>query len=250
MPLGGEVTVRAMNETIGSVKNCQLKAGDYIKIVIEDHGRGIPPEKLARIFDPYFTTKPEGSGLGLASVYSIVRRHGGVVEVSSITGVGSSFTIRLPATSCMRLDGEVIGAGAELIGNGRILIMDDEEIIRDVVTEILEFVGFDVETCIDGNQAVEHFRSARERNVPYDAIILDLTIPGGMGGREAAERILEIDPSAVLIVSSGYSNDPVVANCRQYGFSGAVPKPFTADSLARELERMLNRRGGNFSNAG
>jgi signal transduction histidine kinase/ActR/RegA family two-component response regulator len=244
MPLGGEVTVRATNEQIGPVNNYQLQPGDYLKIVIEDHGCGISPENLTRIFDPYFTTKPEGSGLGLASVYSIVRRHGGVVEVSSKLGMGSSFTIHLPASSCMRPDGEVARQDAELAGSGRILIMDDEEIVRDIAREVLDFMGYEVETCIDGRQAVERFRLARELNVPFDVVILDLTIPGGMGGRETAGHILEIDPAAVLIVSSGYSNDPVVANYGQHGFSGVVSKPFTASSLARELERVIRKKRG------
>jgi PAS domain S-box-containing protein len=239
MPLGGEVTVRAMNERIGPVNAYQLQPGDYLKIVIEDHGYGIPPENLVRIFDPYFTTKPDGSGLGLSSVYSIVRRHGGTVEVSSIIGVGSSFTIYFPASSCMRPEGEVQRKDADLVGSGRILIMDDEEIVRDIATEVLNFMGYEVDTCADGREAVERFRAARENNVPLSAVILDLTIPGGMGGKEAAARILEIDPDAVLIVSSGYSNDPVVANFRKYGFSGVVPKPFDAEGLARELKRLI-----------
>jgi signal transduction histidine kinase/CheY-like chemotaxis protein len=242
MPLGGEVTVRATNEQIGPVNTYQLQPGDYLKIVIEDNGCGIPPKNLARIFDPYFTTKPEGSGLGLASVYSIVKRHGGAVEVSSNVGVGSSFTIYLPASSCMRPEGEVKRKDAEMVGSGMILIMDDEEIVRDIATEILEFMGYGVEACSDGRQAIDRFRSARELHVPFDAVILDLTVPGGMGGRETAEHILKIDPAAILIVSSGYSNDPVVANYRRYGFSGVVSKPFTASSLARELERVIRKK--------
>jgi two-component system cell cycle sensor histidine kinase/response regulator CckA len=239
MPGGGEVTVRAMNETLEPENKNHLPAGHYIRIVIEDRGCGIPSEHLARIFDPYFTTKPEGNGLGLASVYSIVTRHGGVVEVSSTMGVGSSLTIHLPALPGGRPETEVVMKEPELVGSGRILIMDDEELIREIASEILEYTGYNVESCADGKEAVELFRNARDNDVPFDAVILDLTIPGGMGGKEAASLMLEIDPHAVLIVSSGYSNDPVVANFRQYGFSGVVSKPFDAKGLALELDRLI-----------
>jgi CheY-like chemotaxis protein/anti-sigma regulatory factor (Ser/Thr protein kinase) len=239
MPGGGEVTIRAQNETLGPDNLHQVPPGHYLRIVIEDRGCGIPSENLASIFDPYFTTKPEGSGLGLASVYSIVKRHGGAVEVSSTIGAGSSFTIHLPALPGFHAEGDAVGTAAEPIGGGRILIMDDEEFIREIATEILEFIGYEVESCTDGREAVECFRSARERGVTFDAVMLDLTVPGGMGGREAAALLLEIDRDAVLIVSSGYSNDPVIANFRQYGFSGVVTKPFAAGTLAGELERLV-----------
>jgi CheY-like chemotaxis protein len=242
MPHGGEVTVRAMNEMIGPVNAYQLDPGDYLKIVIKDNGCGISPEDLPKIFDPYFTTKSQGSGLGLSSVYSIVRRHGGTVEAASIVGVGSTFSIYLPASSCMLPDGAVIRKDALLAGSGRILVMDDEDIVREIVSEILEFIGYNVETCTNGKEAVELFRSAHERNVPFDVVILDLTVPGGMGGKEAATQLLEIDPEAVLIVSSGYFDDPVVANFRQYGFRDAMSKPFTASSLARGLEKLISKK--------
>jgi len=245
MPGGGEVTVRAENETFGPENAHQLAAGNYIRIVLEDRGCGIPPENLVSIFDPYFTTKAEGSGLGLASVYSIVKRHGGAVEVSSTIGVGSSFTIHLPALPGTRAEEEAVGKAPESAGiGGRILVMDDEESIRDIATQMLEFMGYEVESCNEGREAVERFRTAWERGVPFDAVILDLTVPGGMGGREAAAHLLEIDHDAVLIVSSGYSNDPVIANFRSYGFSGVVPKPFTAATLAGELERLVSRMPG------
>jgi two-component system cell cycle sensor histidine kinase/response regulator CckA len=239
MPGGGKVSVRAVNERLEPENTDQLPTGHYIRIVIEDCGCGIPPDHLARIFDPYFTTKPEGNGLGLSSVYSIVKRHGGVVEVSSDMGAGSCFTILLPALPCGRPENEVMKKEPDLVGCGRILIMDDEELIREIASEILEFTGYDVETCADGKEAVEVFQTAWNNDVPFDAVILDLTIPGGMGGKEAAALMLGVDPDAVLIVSSGYSNDPVVANFRQYGFSGVVSKPFDARGLAVELKRLI-----------
>jgi len=242
MPDGGEVKVLARNETLGAENGHQLPAGHYLGIVIEDRGCGIPQENLARIFDPYYTTKPEGSGLGLTSFYSIVRRHGGAVEVSSTVGTGSSIIILLPALPGGQPEVEQSQTVSEPSGSGRILIMDDEDMIRDIASEILELKGYFVEGCVDGREAVERFRSARERNAPFDAVILDLTVPGGMGGMKAAAHLLEIDPDAVLIVTSGYSNDPVVANYRQYGFSGVVSKPFDAAGLAREVARLIRKK--------
>ncbi len=239
MPGGGEISVRAVNETLGSDNPHQLPPGDYLRITVEDHGCGIPQENLARIFDPYFTTKPQGTGLGLSAVYSIVKKHGGTVEVSSSIGEGSGFAIHLPALPGRRAEEEEVNKKAEPGGCGKVLIMDDEDFIREIATEILEFSGYEMESCADGREAVELYKAARERNVPFDAVILDLTVPGGMGGKEAAIHLSRIDPDAVLIVSSGYSNDPVIANYRQYGFSGAIHKPFDADTLTGVLDMLI-----------
>jgi len=238
MPGGGMIHISAVNEILGPVNTVSLQAGDYLKITIEDHGCGIPPENLPKIFDPYFTTKSEGSGLGLSSVYSIIRRHGGAIGADSKVGIGSCFTIYLPASSRRRAGSDGILREEALSGSGRVLVMDDEEIIREVATEILAFAGYQVESCADGKEAVARYRSAHGSRTPFDAVIMDLTIPGGMGGREAAGLILEIDPAAVLIVSSGYSHDPVVADFRHFGFKGAVVKPFSAGALVAELRRL------------
>lgn len=239
MPGGGEISVCAVNETLESDNPQQLPAGDYLMITIEDHGCGIPQENLARIFDPYYTTKPQGTGLGLSAVYSIIRKHGGTVEVFSTVGDGSRFAIHLPALPGVQVEEEEAGRKAEPGGRGKVLIMDDEEFIREIATDILEFNGYEMESCADGKEAIDLYRAARERNVPFDAVILDLTVPGGMGGREAATHLRGIDPDAVLIVSSGYSNDPVIANFRQYGFSGAIHKPFDADTLTGALSTLI-----------
>jgi len=239
MPDGGEVTIRAGNETLAVDNANLLSSGNYIRIAIEDRGCGIPVENLGRIFDPYFTTKPDGTGLGLSSVYSIVKRHGGSVEATSNAGVGSCVALYLPALPCACPEGETAVTAPELTGSGRILIMDDEELIRDIATEILQFSGYQVASCLNGSEAVALFQDAWDRNNPFDAVILDLTIPGAMGGKEAAGLILEINPDAVLIVSSGYSNDPVVADYRTYGFSGAVSKPFGVRGLVKELGRLM-----------
>jgi signal transduction histidine kinase/ActR/RegA family two-component response regulator len=237
---GGEVKVSGVNETLEAGNQQMLPPGAYVKIIIEDHGCGIPQDNFGRIFDPYFTTKSQGSGLGLASVYSIVKRHGGTVAVASSVGVGSSFTIYIPASPDRLPDAEVTKKIAGAAAGGRILIMDDEDFIREIVNEILRYLGYSVEVCADGNEAVERVQKAREDNTPFAAIILDLTVPGGMGGKEAASLILEIDPDAVLIVSSGYSNDPVIANFTDYGFKGVIGKPFDTSTLAWELGRLIN----------
>jgi signal transduction histidine kinase/ActR/RegA family two-component response regulator len=242
MPNGGEVAARGENASLDAENPHGLPAGDYLRITIRDHGCGIPVENLARIFDPYFTTKSHGSGLGLASVYSIAKRHGGTVGVTSSTGAGSCFEIYLPASPGKRPEFAEAKETIEKHGGGRILIMDDEDFIREIATEILLYKGYDVESCADGREAFELYRKAIRGNIPYASVILDLTIPGGMGGKEAAALILEIDPEAVLIVSSGYSNDPIIANYQNYGFSGAISKPFDADTLARELERLIPGR--------
>jgi CheY-like chemotaxis protein len=239
---GGAVTVKAANEMLEDGNLQMLHSGAYVKITVEDHGCGIPQENLGSIFDPYFTTKSQGSGLGLASVYSIVKRHGGTVGVSSTVGLGSSFTIYLPASTCRHPETAAVKKAAKSVAGGRILIMDDEDFIREIATEIMRFQGYDVEVCANGSEAVELFREARDRNASFDCVILDLTVPGGMGGKEAASLILEIDPDAVLIVSSGYSNDPVIADYRHYGFSGAISKPFDAGTLAEEIERLNGRK--------
>jgi len=245
MPTGGEITIRVSNKTLQYDNPQLLQPGEYIKFAVQDQGCGIPEGNISRIFDPYFTTKPDGSGLGLASVYSIVKRHGGSVEVSSTQDSGACFTVHLPASPGRSPEHPEETENSSLEGRGRILVMDDEEMILDVASEILEFIGYRVECCKEGSEAVKCFHSAMEGNDPFSAVILDLTIPGGMGGREAAARILAIDPHAALIAASGYSSDPVIANCETYGFFGSIAKPYGAEALAREVERvMLHKNAG------
>jgi len=239
MPGGGEVAISARNEIFEADNAYLVSAGNYLRIAIEDQGCGIPAEYLGRIFDPYFTTKAAGTGLGLASVYSIIKRHGGAVEASSTAGAGSCMVLYLPAVSCNKPEDETDSTIPDLTGSGRILLMDDEDLIREIATEILRFAGYQVESCINGSEAVELYRAAWEQGVPYAAVILDLTIPGAMGGKEAASLLLNINPNALLIVSSGYSNDPVVADYRRYGFSGSVSKPFDVKGLLAELGRLI-----------
>jgi two-component system, cell cycle sensor histidine kinase and response regulator CckA len=237
MPQGGALSAVAQNVVIGSKSLLPLPPGEYVKISFADQGIGMTAEAQARIFDPYFTTKRDGTGLGLASVHSIVSKHGGHVEVSSSLGVGTTFDFYLPSTGAVwqGVQGELEPLRSNGQDGGTILVMDDEEMICKVLTEMLKKLGCRTVTSNEGSEAVELYRSAFEAGAPFAAVILDLTVPGGMGGREAAQQIIALDPAARVIVSSGYSNDPVMAEYRSHGLSGAVLKPYRVAELAQGL---------------
>jgi PAS domain S-box-containing protein len=237
MPDGGTITISAAEIALGAANALSLPVGDYIRITFTDTGCGMSDETQKRIFDPYFTTKATGSGLGLASVYSIIKNHGGTVSVRSRSGQGSSFDILLPAS---RLPAPETTHGTTLISGEHVcksvLIMDDEEMIRELAAVMLGDLGYQVQTCASGDEAIARYRTAMRTESPFWAVIMDLTIPGGMSGTEAARQILQFDPEARLIVSSGYSNDPVMAEFRKYGFCGTVAKPYTFTEIAQVLE--------------
>lgn len=243
MEMGGTVMVKAENCEIHKGDPRRYAPGRYIRIIVQDEGCGIPAADLEHIFDPYFTTKKFGTGLGLTSVYSIIRRHGGQVQVSSIVGQGTTFTVYLPALTYAVEDvPEQTRKENVLPGSGRILVMDDEKMIRKLAAAMLRESGYEVESCEDGAQAVEQFIQARKEGKPFDVVILDLTVPGGMGGKEAAELIREQDRDVVLIVSSGYSSDDIMADYLSYGFNAAVAKPYTIQNITGEVSRMLAER--------
>ena len=238
MPEGGTVAISARNFTVTPASGMPIPEGNYVKISIQDNGQGIPPDNLPKIFDPYFTTKKEGSGLGLSIVHSIVHNHDGHIDVDSLPGKGTAFHIYLPAT-LMKDRREEIHQSEVLSGSGRILVMDDEEMIRDFVKELLESLGYDVELASDGEEAVSLYRIARDSGAPFAAVLMDITVPGGMGGKEAITKLLAIDPDVKAIVSSGYARDPIMSNYRQFGFVGVVPKPYNLEEMSRELHRVL-----------
>jgi len=239
MPDGGIIHVRAENVILGADQGLPLPAGSYVKISIEDQGTGIAEKHLPKIFDPYFTTKQKGSGLGLATAYSIIRKHEGYIAAESELGVGTTFTIYLPASE---KEPPRVKQQEErpLNGHGKVLVMDDEDIIRDVTGQILRHLGYKVEFARDGAEAVKLYRKAQEGGEPFDVVIMDLTVPGGMGGKEALERLLEIDPQVKAIVSSGYSTDPIMAEFRRNGFQGCVAKPYKLQDLSQILQSVLN----------
>ncbi len=246
MPEGGTIEVIAQNLEIKEDSNMALPPGPYIKLTVKDDGCGIPPENLARIFDPYFTTKKEGTGLGLAVVYSIIKKHQGHIRVHSILGRGSSFEIYLPAEKTRQVPEKTKAPPSSLSSPGsglpaRILILDDEKLILDTLSEMLSLMGYEVDTALEGLEAVEKYRKALEKGKPFDLIIMDLTIPGGIGGKEAIQEILKIDPQAKAVVSTGYSSNQIISHYQEYGFKGVLKKPYCLDELKQLLERLIPR---------
>jgi PAS domain S-box-containing protein len=241
MPEGGTIVIECRNMRVGEKSLLPLEEGDYVAISIEDQGVGMPREHLSRVFDPYFTTKQKGSGLGLATAYSIIKRHGGLITVESEAGKGSVFHIYLPAA---QEEGRREPGSQETIfhGEGRILVMDDEEMVREVVGEMLRELGYEVAFARDGIEAIEHYLQGRQSGKPFHAVILDLTVPGGMGGRTTLEKLLRIDPAVAAVVTSGYSQDPIIAHYREYGFKGAVSKPFQLAVLGQTIREVIARK--------
>ena len=219
-----------------------VKAGNYVTIDLADEGTGIAADILPKIFDPYFTTKVAGSGLGLTTCYRILKNHGGNIFVKSSIGAGTTFEIYLPATGKVLEAATPPGAIAASPGSATILYMDDEELVRDVVGEMLTQLGYKPEFARHGEEAISMYEDALLGPGAFDLVILDLTIPGGMGGKETASRILEKHPEARIIVSSGYSNDPVMANYKEYGFAGVIPKPYKLGELDQLLRQVLGRK--------
>lgn len=237
MPGGGTILVQAENVPPGGRPGLPLASSEYVRISIRDQGPGIAPEHLHRLFDPFFTTKHKGRGLGLATSYSIVRKNDGVIEVDSKPGHGAAFHVYLPASL------EPCPAEREAVeplptGQGRVLVMDDEPEILNFSHAALKRLGYEAELARDGAEAIRRYCEARDSGRAFAAVIMDLTIPGGMGGQEAVRQLLEVDPGARAIVSSGYSNDPVMADFAKYGFRAFVAKPYEIHQLARVLHEV------------
>jgi len=243
MPGGGVVAIEAENLTAGPGAQPLLPEGRYVKLSFRDRGGGIPKDALPRVFNPYFSTKGEGRGLGLAVSHSIVNRHGGRIAIESSVGAGTEVTITLPAADRAP---EVKGAlemfpAAE---RRRILWMDDEEMILDMGGEMLAVLGYEVRTAPDGAEAVRIYEDSRRSGAPFDAVILDLMVQGGTGGRETIEMLRAIDPGVRAIVCSGYCNDPVMSRHAEYGFATALPKPFRMEELSKVIHETIERRAG------
>ncbi len=241
MPAGGIIKVGAENMIVGAEQALPLEDGKYVRISIEDQGIGIPEDYLSKIFDPYFTTKQKGSGLGLATSYSIINNHEGHIKVESELGVGTTFYVYLPASPSKILTEKKVEE-SPLVGKGKILVVDDEEAVREVAGRLLKCVGHQVAFARDGAEAIELYKKAQEAGQPFDAVIMDLTIPGGMGGKEAINKLLDIDPEIKAIVSSGYSNDPVMSEFKRYGFSGVVAKPYEIVELSEAVDKVIMER--------
>jgi nitrogen-specific signal transduction histidine kinase/ActR/RegA family two-component response regulator len=232
----GTIEIYAENKDLSENENSNLSSGRYVKITVRDHGTGIPKDNLSKIFDPFFTTKAKGAGLGLATSFSIIKRHGGCINVETEEGTGTSFTVFLPATT-----GQLIEQTEEIEnehkGNGLFLIMDDQEIVRKTTGKMLETLGYTAVSREDGQKAVKYFEENRNN---IKAMIFDLTIPGGMGGLEAITEIRKIDKSVPVFVSSGYADDPVMADPQKFGFTASIAKPFTKAELLKVLNRYMD----------
>jgi PAS domain S-box-containing protein len=247
MPSGGTLRVRCENFFLAeeNATLAPLRVGKYVKITVQDEGIGIPEEYMKKIFDPYFTTKPKGSGLGLATSYSIVKNHDGLITVESKVGVGSIFSIYLPATDKQVAFERVRNEPTK--GKGRILALDDEEVICELVKATLTPLGYEVTTVQDGTDAIKAYKDAMDDNKKFDAVISDLTIPGGMGGAECIKRLIELDPSVKAIVSSGYAMDPVMSRYREYGFCACLAKPYEVSDLGHVVFDVLESTNTNES---
>ncbi len=238
MPNGGHIRVRVENASADEVAKKPLSSGRFIKVVVEDEGIGIPKEYLPKIFDPYFTTKQQGSGLGLSSVYSIIKRHKGHIELESELGKGTRFTLFLPAAKDV-LRTQLPKPERSQMGKGKILLMDDEEIIRKVVPRMLSRFGYEVVVTSNGEEAIKVYQNAISSGKKFDLVILDLTVPGGMGGKETLQELRKIDPKVKAIVSSGYSTEAIMADFRSFGFIGLVSKPFNMNELGKTIQSVL-----------
>lgn len=240
MPEGGTISISAENVSLAGDTPSSLSPGEYVRFTFSDTGPGISVENQSNIFDPYFTTKSGGKGIGLASTHSIITKHGGYIAVHSEVGTGTTFEILLPASDQQAAEPETGETALPSTAQNEIsvLVMDDEMMIRDLMTEMLAELGYSVTTCPHGDAAVELYTAAIQKGAPFSAVIMDLTIPGGTGGKEAARLILDIDPKACLIVSSGYSNDPVMADFADYGFSATMVKPYRISKVAEVMNRL------------
>ena len=233
---GGVIRIEARNVEVEPDDILPMEEGDYVRLSIEDRGIGIPEQNVPKIFDPFFTTKQEGSGLGLTSTYSIVKKHGGYIDVTSVVGEGTTFHIYLPASGerVSSLELEMIEPQT---GQGRVLLMDDEEIVCRAARKMLRHLGYETELAGDGDEAIELFEEAMKSGRRFDMVIMDLTVPGRMGGKEAVEKLKAIDPGVKAVVSSGYSNDPVMADFTKYGFIDVLVKPYRLEELSRVLRK-------------
>lgn len=238
MPDGGDLVISAENAMVSPEDTLPLKPGRYVKITVRDTGVGIPPDVITKIFDPYFTTKKNGNGLGLTSAFSIIMRHEGHMSAESHIGSGTSFCLYLPATG--EISERQKGVPRNFTrGKGRVLFMDDDESVQMTSRKMLEYLGFSVDIAPDGDRAIELYREAMGTGRLYDLVILDLTVPGGMGGKKTIEKLRELDADVKAIVSSGYSNDMVIARYSYFGFRGFIAKPYRIDELSRVITTVI-----------
>ncbi|MBN2143610.1 MAG: PAS domain S-box protein [Candidatus Aureabacteria bacterium] len=240
MPEGGDLEIQSQNFIAGTGMPPLSDGNRYVKTTLLDHGQGIPHEILSRIFDPFFTTKEKGTGLGLSVCYSILQKHNGLITAQSIPGKGTGFSFYLPA--CLKTvsdTGRVASSVSASIKKGHILIMDDEPGLRDILSKIMLNLGCETDTAPEGKTALEKYKEAMKKGKPFDMVILDLTIPGGMGGKQTMEELLKLNPHVKSVVSSGYSTDGILSDYASHGFKGVIHKPFEIEEIIRCLNEIL-----------
>ena len=239
---GGVIKIDCENVVVCDDQRLPLKNGEYVKIAIKDQGTGIPEKYLGKIFDPYFTTREKGRGLGLAAVYSILQKHGGHIAVESTPGAGTTFTLFIPAAvSLGAATSTVKEQELDIVkGSEKILVMDDDKEILQLIGTTLEELGYEVVFAQDGEEALTMYVDAHQTGRPFDVVIMDLIVPVGMGGKEAMRKLLALDPRAKVIVSSGYCNDQVMTDYKSYGFSGAIAKPYHPAELSKQIQQVLH----------
>ena len=242
---GGRVWLRADNVTVTAADHLPLAPGPYVRFRIEDEGVGIPPGQQQKIFDPFFTTAPERSGLGLTAAHWIVQRHRGHIAASTRRSGGACFTVYLPARA--HAPAPVTAAPVTEIAEApmslRVLVMDDEAIIRDALVRLLQHFGHEAEATADGAAAIERYRAAQAAGRRFDVVILDLTVPMGMGGEAALAELRRLDPKVCALVSSGYADDPAMADPARFGFAATIVKPYRADDLRQVLQSLAIAQG-------
>jgi signal transduction histidine kinase/CheY-like chemotaxis protein len=242
VPEGGTVTIHAENVNVAAGNGLPLKEGEYVKWSVRDHGIGIPQEDLFQIFDPYFTTKPAGSargiGLGLSVCYAIIKKHDGFITVESEPGVGSAFFVYLPALSS---EGPGIKTEMEqvLTRKGKILVMDDEKAVRDATGIVLHYIGYEVEFAMDGSEAIDLYKAAKEKGQPFSVVILDMNVTDGKGAKETIKELLQIDQQIKAVLTTGYTDDPVVSEFSKYGFCAAVAVPYDLEKMKEILSMLI-----------
>jgi PAS domain S-box-containing protein len=236
MPSGGVIEISAGNILLGEKEHPSLVKGDYIKVSVKDTGIGIPKDIMPRIFDPFYTTKTKGHGLGLATCYSIIKRHGGAIDVESEPGKGSVFHVYLPASSQPASEDAAMPV-VKQSGGGTVIVADDEEILRVTVQKMLESIGYSAVCKNDGGEAVDFYVRETAAGRRVAAMIFDLTIPGGMGGVEAVQEIRKLDKDLPVFVASGYADNSVMKNPVRYGFTASICKPFTIAELSEMLKK-------------
>ncbi|HMA61527.1 MAG TPA: response regulator [bacterium] len=241
MPLGGKLRIGAENVVIKEEDSLPLEEGKYIKLTFQDQGEGIPQKHIKNIFDPYFTTKnrgvEKGTGLGLSVCHSIVKKHEGYINVNSEVEKGTTFYVYLPASKQQKIS-PIQSEQDTVFGKGRVLVMDDDEMVRNMAREIIDYLGYSTDFATNGSEVVTKYQNARDNKRSYDIVILDLTVRGGMGAKDTISKLLEIDREVNAIVTSGYSNDPIMNNYEKYGFKSAFAKPYQIKKLSQVLSKL------------